>query len=199
MNLLFTLLALAMSWGFDEGKAGKPPADFEFGAAAEGATGKWLLREEPGIKGLVLSQEDESDDRYAVAVAKGTSFKDVRLTTKVKTRAGGYQAAGVVWRLKDPNNYYAARINPEEENINLYMLKGGKRHKLAGTASKAIKPGTWHTLAVEQKGPAIVVKVDGKTVLEHKDETFTQPGKVGFWVKDDTVARFDELKVEALK
>ena len=199
MNLLFTLLALAMTWGFDDGKAGKPPTGFEFGAAEEGATGKWILREEPGTKGLVLSQEDETDDRYTVAVAKGTAFKDVRLRAKIKTRAGGYQAAGVVWRLKDPNNYYVARINPDEENINLYMFKGGKRHKLAGVSSKVLKPATWHTLLVEQKGPAIVVKVDGKTIIEHKDETFATPGKVGLWVKDDTVARFDDFQVEALK
>src|SRR5689334_14894849 len=106
MHFALTLLLLSARWGFDDGKAGSPPPGFSFAAAEKGAVGKWVLRQE--AKGLVLAQEDKTDDRYAVAVAGDQSFKDVNLSARIKTQAGGYQAAGVVWRLKDADNYYVA-------------------------------------------------------------------------------------------
>jgi hypothetical protein len=197
MSLLATLALFAASWTFDEGKAGSPPTAFTFGAAEKGAAGKWVLRPagdgKAGGKGLVLAQEDKTDDRYAVAVAGEETMTDVKLSARIKTRAGGYQAAGVVWRLQDPDNYYVARINPEEANVNLFVFVGGKRRKLAGVPSTALKAGTWHTLEVAHVGPAITVKVDGKPLLDAKDTTLAKAGKVGLWVKDDTVAEFDDL------
>jgi hypothetical protein len=77
--------------------------------------------------------------------------------------------------------------------VNLFAFVGGKRRKLAGIPSTTLKPGTWHTLAVEHVGPAITVLVDGKKVIEAKDTTYAKSGKVGLWVKDDTVAQFDDL------
>jgi hypothetical protein len=197
MHLVLSLVLLSARWGFDDGKAGVAPAGFVFGAAEKGAAGKWVLRKE--ATGLVLVQEDKTDDRYAVAVAGDQAFQDVKLSARIKTEAGGYQAAGVVWRLQDPDNYYVARINPDEENVNLFIFVAGKRKKLAGVASKALKPGAWHTLLVEHVGPAITVSVDGKKLIEAQDTTYAKPGKVGLWVKDDTVARFDDLQAEAAK
>jgi hypothetical protein len=197
MHLALTLLLFAGSWKFDDGKAGSPPAGFNFGAAEKGAAGRWVLRKES--QGLVLAQEDKTDDRYAVAVAGEQAFQDVKVSARIKTKAGGYQAAGVVWRLKDADNYYVARINPDEENINLFVFVAGKRKKLAGVPSKALKPGTWHTLAVQHVGPQITVTVDGAKVIEAKDTTYAQAGKVGLWVKDDTIAQFDDLEAQAAK
>ena len=201
MHLVLSLVLLSARWGFDDGKAGNAPTGFVFGAAEKGAAGKWVLRQETsgGAKGLVLAQEDKTDDRYAVAVAGDQAFGDVKVSARIKTEAGGYQAAGVAWRLQDPDNYYVARINPDEANVNLFVFVAGKRKKLAGVDNKALKPGTWHTLAVEHIGPAITVLVDGKKLIEAKDTTYAKPGKVGLWVKDDTVARFDDLQAEAPK
>lgn len=197
MHIALTLLLFSARWGFDDGQAGKPPAGFTFGAAEKGAVGKWVLRK--ADKGLALAQEDKTDDRYAVAVAGDQTFADTKISARIKTQAGGYQAAGVVWRLQDVDNYYVARINPEEENVNLFAFVGGKRKKLAGVPTKALKAGTWHTLAVSHVGPDIVVTVDGAKLIEHKDTTYAKAGKVGVWVKDDTVAHFDDLEAEAAK
>jgi hypothetical protein len=79
------------------------------------------------------------------------------------------------------------------------VFVGGKRRKLAGIPSTAIKPDTGHTLAVEHVGSTITVSVDGKKVIDAKDTTLAKTGKVGLWVKDDTVAQFDDLAAEAAK
>ena len=199
MHIFLTLVLLSARWGFDDGKAGDPPRGFSFGAAEKGAAGKWVLRKGVDCKGLVLAQEDKTDDRYAVAVAGDQAPGDVKVSARIKTTAGGYQAAGVVWRLKDPDNYYVARINPDEQNVNLFVFVGAKRRKLAGVPSKKLKPGTWHSLVVEHVGPAITVRVDGEKLIEAKDTTYPQAGKVGVWVKDDTVAEFDDLEAQPAK
>jgi hypothetical protein len=197
MHITLTLLLFTARWGFDDGQAGKPPSGFTFGAAEKGAAGKWVLRK--ADKGLALVQEDKTDDRYAVAVAGEQAFQDTKVSARIKTQAGGYQAAGVVWRLQDADNYYVARINPDEENVNLFVFVAGKRKKLAGVPSKALKAGNWHTLAVQHVGPSIVVTVDGVKLIEAQDSTHAKAGKVGLWVKDDTVAQFDDLDAQPAK
>lgn len=37
------------------------------------------------------------------------------------------QAGGVVWRLKDANNYYIARANALEDNVTIYHVVAGRR------------------------------------------------------------------------
>ena len=40
------------------------------------------------------------------------------------------QAAGLVVRLKDANNYYILRANALENNVNFYKYAGGRRSSL---------------------------------------------------------------------
>ena len=48
-------------------------------------------------------------------------------------------------------------------------------------------------------GRQITVSVDGKKVMDAKDTTYAKTGKVGLWVKDDTVAQFDDLTAAPAK
>jgi hypothetical protein len=59
-----------------------------------------------------------------------------------------------------------------------------------------VAKNTWHTLKVEATGNHFVVTYDGNKVLDAKDETFKQAGKVGLWTKADSVIEFDDLTVE---
>jgi len=43
-----------------------------------------------------------------------------------------------------------------------------------------------------------VVAFDGKAVVDARDTTFAQPGKVGLWTKADSVTEFDDLTVTPL-
>ena len=37
------------------------------------------------------------------------------------------QAAGLVWRYTDPDNYYVVRANALEDNVVLYKVEKGRR------------------------------------------------------------------------
>jgi hypothetical protein len=74
----------------------------------------------------------------------------------------------------------------------------GRRRELAGWDGK-VAPRTWHTLAVEARGSRFVVSFDGKQVIDAKDDTFQDAGKVGLWTKADSVTEFDGLVVKPLQ
>ena len=110
------------------------------------------------------------------------------------------RAAGVVWRVKDANNYYVARANALEDNVVLYKTVKGVRSSLdivgrkGGYGVKAAVPSNqWLRLRVEFKGSRFTVIYNGKQLFEVEDSTFKDAGQVGLWTKADSVTLFDEV------
>jgi len=125
------------------------------------------------------------------------SFKDFNLSVKFKTVSGEIdRTAGLVFRVKDANNYYAVHVNALEDKYRLYHVVAGKRHPFAG-ANFAINSGEWHELRVECIGDKIICYFDGVKKIEATVETFRDAGKVGLWTKADSVTYFDDLRVAA--
>jgi hypothetical protein len=190
------------TFNFDGDKVGAPPAGFSFGRTGDGRPGRWIVQAAPDApsKPNVLAQvdTDATDFRFPVAVADGPSLKDLRLSVKCKPVAGEVdQACGLVWRYRDAGNYYVARANADENNVRLYYVKGGRRRQIAGWDG-TVQTGVWHTLGVEARADGVVVFFDGRKVMEKKDATFGEAGKVGVWTKADSVTYFDDLTVEPL-
>ena len=125
------------------------------------------------------------------------SFQDLDLSVKFKAVSGNIdRAGGLVFRLKDPNNYYIVRANALENNYRLYHVVNGRRSQFAG-ANLKVTSGEWHELRVEAVGNKITCYYDGSHKIEATDETFKDAGNVGLWTKADSVTSFDDLKVVA--
>jgi 3-keto-disaccharide hydrolase len=202
--LVSSLLALAAAGvpakrDFESDAVGQPPSGFEFARTGGGAEGKWIVRAEKGAdKNHVLVQEsaDTTDYRFPVAVLKDGVYKDVTLNVRARPLSGEVdQGFGLVWRYKDANNYYIARCNADEDNCTIYHTVAGQRRAFLSQNVKVAK-NTWHTLKVEATGDHFVVSYDGNKVLDAKDGTFKDAGKVGLWTKADSVIEFDDFSVE---
>lgn len=202
--LVSSVLGLAAAAGpakrdFEADAVGQPPAGFELARTGGGAEGKWVVRIEKGAdKNHVLAQEsaDTTDYRFPVAVLKEGVYKDVTLSVRARPLSGEVdQGFGLVWRYKDANNYYITRCNADEDNCTIYHTVAGRRRAFLNQNVKVAK-NTWHTLKVEAAGDHFVVWYDGNKVLDAKDETFKDAGKVGLWTKADSVIEFDEFTVE---
>jgi len=184
---------------FEPDAVGVPPAGFEFGRTGGGAEGKWVVRVEKGAdKNHVLVQEsaDTTDYRFPVAVLKEGSYKDVTLSVRARPLSGKVdQGFGLVWRYKDVNNYYITRCNADEDNCTIYHTVNGRRRAFLNQGVK-VATNTWHTLKLEAVGDHFTVWYDGNKVLDAKDETFKEPGKVGLWTKADSVIEFDDFVVQ---
>jgi hypothetical protein len=188
--------------GFDEDAAGKPPAGLSFGRTGGGGPGQWVVRAEKDAPSPpnVLAQvdTDATDYRFPVAIADAPVAQDVKVSVKCKPVAGGVdRACGVVFRYLDAGNYYVARANALEDNTNLYYVKDGRRHEIAGHRGK-VTSNAWHDLAVEARGDHLQVFFDGKAIIDAHDRTFTGAGKSGLWTKADSVTYFDDLVIQPL-
>jgi hypothetical protein len=184
---------------FEADAVGQPPAGFDLARTGGGAEGKWVVRIEKGAdKNHVLVQEsaDTTDYRFPVAVLKEGVYKDVTLSVRARPLSGEVdQGFGLVWRYRDANNYYITRCNADEDNCTIYHTVAGRRRAFLNQNVKVAK-NTWHTLKVEAAGDHFVVWYDGNKVLDAKDETFKDAGKVGLWTKADSVIEFDDFTVE---
>jgi len=192
--------ATARVWSFDSAAADQPPPDFVFARTGSGRPGRWIVRASVGAPSgrQVLAQVDTAptDYRFPVAAASQPIVRDVRLSVKCKPVAGKVdQACGLVWRYQDENNYYLARANALENNVRLYYVKGGKRSQIASWSGR-VTSGMWHELAITALGDRFEVWWEGRKVLEKRDTTFAQAGKVGVWTKADSVTEFDDLSIE---
>jgi hypothetical protein len=189
------------TWNFDSDGAGKPPSGFSFGRTGKGAEGQWVVRAESDApsKPNVLAQvsTDDTDYRFPVAFT-GPEMKDLRLSVKCKPISGKVdQGCGLVFRLKDSENYYVARANALEDNVRLYHVVKGSRRQFAGWNGK-VASGQWHELAIEAKGDHFQVFFNGKKVMDAQDKTLPDAGKVGLWTKADSVIYFDDLTATPL-
>ena len=183
---------------------GQAPKGFLFGHTAKvGAPGTWVIQEDGGNKVLAQTGADSTRARFPIAALADVTAADVDLSVRFKPVSGRVdQAAGLVWRYRDEDNYYIVRANALENNVVIYKVDKGKRTDLPVKGEgrtygkKAEVPaGQWSTLRVVANGPRFEVYFNGTKLYEVEDTTFTQAGKVGVWTKADSVTQFDDLTV----
>jgi len=185
------------AFNFDSDTPGQPPKGFEFALTGKGKPGKWIVQtvnDAPSGKNVLAQTDgDTTDYRFPIAYT-GPEMKDLRLSVNCKPVAGkGDQGCGIVWRLKDKDNYYITRANALEDNVHLYHTVNGRRVKFAGWNGK-VTSGVWHELAMEMVGNHIQVFFDGNKVIDDHDDTFKDAGKFGVWTKADSIIQFDDLR-----
>jgi len=203
--LLCSGIALAdkapVTMSFDADAPDASPKGFTFGKTGQGKEGKWVVKAEkdaPSGKNVLAQVDaDATDYRFPIAYT-GPDLKDLKLSVKCKQVSGKVdQGCGLIFRLKDADNYYVTRANALEDNVRLYHVVDGTRRQFAGWDGK-VQTGVWHDLRVDAKGDHLEVYFDGQKVIDANDKTFTGPGKVGLWTKADSVIYFDDLTVAPL-
>ncbi|MGQ0612919.1 MAG: family 16 glycoside hydrolase [Planctomycetaceae bacterium] len=168
---------------------GAEPAQWEF------PEGTWVRREADGND--VLAQTS-TDRVFPVAIWKRQRFGDVDVTIRFKPISGRIDSSGgIIFRARDGKNYYVVRANSLEDNFRLYTVTDGDRDQIASTRVDPPALGEWHTLRVVAVGPRIQAYLNGRLLIDHRDETF-QMGYVGLWTKADAVTEFDDLEVKGV-
>jgi hypothetical protein len=192
---------------FDDQKAGEAPKGMTCALTGQGRAGAWTVREDATApsRPLVLAQTDADTTgyRFPHCVVDGIVAKDLTLSVRFKPVSGREdQAGGLVFRYRDPDNYYITRANALEGNVVLYKVEKGKRTDLKPSGAgfmaygkKAKVPsGEWSELGVVASGNHLEVALNGATLFQVEDATFSEAGRVGVWTKADSVTYFDDLK-----
>jgi hypothetical protein len=193
---------------FDTAPVGALPSGWTSAMTHTGGAPKWEVVADSTApsKPNVLAQlsNDPADGRFPLAIFEKANFKDGELSVRTRAISGKVdQGAGLVWRYRDPNNYYLTRANALEDNVVLYKVERGRRSSIApkGTAhgtygvKHKVPSQVWNTLRVTFHGPQFAVYFNGEKLFEVEDSTFTEAGKVGLWTKADSVIHFDDFEV----
>lgn len=167
----------------------------------EGVTGagksKWIVERYASApsKPKVLKQSGRGDYPWCVNT-NVTRLTNGFVQVKFKAVAGkDDQAAGLIWRWQDGDNYYVARANALENNVTIYHTIKGRRTQLKTVHAK-VAPDLWHTLRVDFDGPHFMVTFNGRVVLEADNDRITSGGAIGLWTKADSVTLFDDFSWE---
>jgi uncharacterized membrane protein YkoI len=191
------------AWTFDKDELGKTPGGLlikQNNPTKE--LGRWTVEADPAApsKPNVLSLKTQNGNAtFNLAIVQKASFKDLALSVKIRGNSGSDdQGGGLIWRAKDENNYYICRINPLEPNYRVYKVVDGKRKQLQSAEVKT-ETGKWYTLKAVMVGDHIMCFLDGKKMLDVKDDTFKDAGMIGLWTKADASSSFDDLTVHAIR
>ena len=196
-------LGMAVPAGFEGTAPDKNAPGWTSGATGEGKS-DWRVAVDPTAPGgtQVLRQSAElPKSSFALSLWDGAALKDGWVEVKFKTVSGKIdQAAGVVWRALDAQNYYVCRANALEDNVVLYKVQAGRRTALdiVGRAggygvSAKVAPSQWQTLRVEFSGARFKAILNGTVLFEVEDKTFSSAGRTGLWTKADSVTLFDDF------
>jgi Beta xylosidase C-terminal Concanavalin A-like domain len=188
---------------FETGALEAPPSGFTAELTGKGKPVRWVVLEDPsapaGSKVVAETSGDGTSNRFPLAVLNGFEAKDVEVSVQFKPVAGEVdQAAGLMVRLQDANNYYIARANALENNVRLYRVVDGHRQQFAGV-DVPVPNGRWQTLTLRVEGERFAVALDGRELFQATDQTFSEAGRVGLWTKADSLTHFDDLVVQRLQ
>jgi hypothetical protein len=140
-----------------------------------------------------LCQTEEAE--FPALALGDATYTDVVLSTSFKPISGEEdQAAGLVFRVQDEDNYYIVRANALEDNVAIYKYRDGRRSEIV-SESVEVPPGEWRELRVEAVGDRIRGFLDYEQVVETTDDEFPT-GRVGLWTKADSVTCFDNVLIE---
>ncbi len=179
-------------WTFDQNSVGGPP---------EGATvfsGRWAVRPEPDAPSPPNALCQTGTATFPAIQLSDTVYSDVALSTRFKPISGRTdQAAGLIFRIQDRDNYYIVRANALENNVNIYKYVNGQRETIKeGNAS--VLSGQWQELRAEAVSHGIRAYLNGELVVEAADATYAA-GPVGLWTKADSVTCFDDVEASPFK
>ncbi len=184
--------ARAQRWTFDADPAGGLPQGTEI------FSGTWAVRPEADVPSPPNALCQTGSAEFPAIALGDAAYADVLLVARVKPISGQQdQAAGLIFRVQDKDNYYILRANALEGNVNLYKYQGGRRSDLKDGQAQ-VGRGQWQELRVEARGTTLRGFLNGQPVVEATDSTFKTAGRIGLWTKSDSVTCFDGVEAQAL-
>jgi hypothetical protein len=185
---------------FDSDALGRVPPGWSVAMTSGGIPPRWEVRRDLSAptQPYVLAHlsNDSGADRSPLAIFNSLSLLDGDVSVRIKAVAGREdEIGGVVWRYRDPGNYYLALANALRHNVAIFRVQDGHRVQLRVPVPHDIEPDAWNILKVAVRGPRFQVYVNHRRILDVYDHTFTEPGKVGLWTMDDSLTYFDDFRV----
>jgi hypothetical protein len=181
----------AQRWTFDDNSDGDLPA------GAQVFSGTWAVRAETDSPSQPNALCQTGQAEFPALALGDAVYTDLTMSARFKPISGRVdQAAGLLFRIQDKDNYYILRANALEGNVNLYIYRNARRSAIK-EGSAPVASGQWQELRIEVQGNRFRGLVNGQPVVEATDDSY-QAGQVGLWTKADSVTCFDDVEAQPL-
>ena len=193
-------------------KLGELPPGWTSAATNHGDLSRWVVQPDPTAPSrpnvLVQSSKGGLRYRFPLCLFDKVTCLDGDISVKLKIISGkDDQDAGVVFRVADQDNYYLVRASARDHDIVMFRVRNGHFEPIRVSGAKSgtygvrhpIKIGDWNLLRVTYKGSQAAVYFNHRKVFDATDTVFKEPGRVGVWTNVDTVAYFDDFRIDKKK
>jgi hypothetical protein len=184
---------------FDTATLGKMPPGWTAVMTNGGAAPHWQVLKDgsaPTQPYVFAQTSNEPGNHSPLAIFDNVAVRDGDVSVRLKPVAGhADQAGGLVFRYRDPNNYYLVRANALDHTVALFKVQNGQTIPLNASVRHDIPADAWSILKVSVRGDRFQVYVNHRRILQAEDGTFASPGKVGLWTKSNSVTYFDDFRV----
>src|SRR5690348_11045118 len=201
--LSFGMLGAAGSViNFDHGSIGKTPPEWTV-PSIHGVPPRWEIRRDPSAptSPYVLAQVSTSphQDELSLAILNSMSLRDGDISVRFKPVSGHEdEGGGLVFRYRDPRNYYLVRADAHDGEVTVYKMENGVCSPIRprGVTSSAfgvkhnILANAWSILKVSVRGSRFQVYVNHRRLLQADDNSFSGAGRVGLITEADSVTYF---------
>ncbi|MBS0178143.1 MAG: hypothetical protein JSR20_05215 [Nitrospira sp.] len=190
-------------WTFDKDQLGSVPAGFTAVAAGDQPSGVWKVATQAAVPSApnMLVGTAGCEGCRAILIAQGFQYEYPELVVRIQQGTDGASGqVGVVFGMKDPQNYYATIVDVAQKVIQVVRVIEGKESVIGRAPIKA-KPVDWHTLRIQRN--TIISKdfietfFDGSLALSVEDQALGV-GQVGMLVLGLASARFDNFNAAPL-
>jgi hypothetical protein len=205
---LLGLLAVSAAWPllagsdpvvitFEGTTPGRLPAPFRTMSSSERDPGRWEVTRLGELQ--VLTQLAVGGRGYRLAALDAPRVDHLRFGVRLRVADHGDRAAGLAWRVRDAENYYAARIDFKEREFILHKFVSGNRIRLSRLGGLRLDASGWHEIVVEHVGDTIRAWLNGIPVTSDRDSSLREPGMVALWMPGDSSCHFARLWYEPLR
>lgn len=213
MNTITWLVLLASlsgggteTFSFDSATLGRMPSGWSAVTPGSDTPPNWEILKDPTAPTppYVFAQVSKNGGHSPLAILNQSSVRDGEVSVKFKpVGVGRNQAAGLVFRYRDPYNYYVVRASAFQKDVMVFMVQDGQRIPLmprgrpesSFSVRHEVRPNDWNILKVAFQGAICNVYYDHRRILQVVDPTYTGPGKVGLWTSADSVTYFDNFRL----
>jgi len=189
---------LFQKWTFDQDKVDEIPSGFA-GLSSNGKQATWIVQQDvtaPSSPNVVAASAPcDAGLCYRLLVAQGLNYEYPDLAVRFRVKDGTPAAGGMVFGVKDANNFYAAVVDVTGRTAQVVRVIDGQDTVLT-QAPVNLKPVDWHSLRVQRN--TIISKdfietfVDGVLVLSVEDQTLGL-GQVGLVLRGPSTLYFDSF------
>lgn len=181
---------------FDRAPGGNLPGTFQAISSSDKEAGTWAVQRIDGR--AVLSQTDLGRHGYRLAGLKDLRIEHLRAGVRLRVGEGD-EAGGLAWRVQDAQNYYAARLDINDEELVVYKFVRGNRVRLSRLKELRLDRDQWHEIVVEHVGERMRVWLNDIPVASERDDSLHRPGMLAFWLPGDSTAHFEHLWYEPVE